>query len=55
MAGIREVPTTATRFERIGSHTHVKGLGLDDDLKAARAKPTMWTPARRFLGQTAMF
>jgi TBP-interacting protein len=41
MAGIREVPTKTTRFERIGSHTHIKGLGLDDDLKAVRVKDGM--------------
>ena len=29
MASIREVPAKTRRFERIGSHTHVKGLGLD--------------------------
>lgn len=29
------------RFERIGSHTHIKGLGLDENLKAVRIKDGM--------------
>ena len=42
MASIRELPTrTATRFERIGAHTHIKGLGLDENLKAASIKDGM--------------
>lgn len=36
MATIKEVPTKAGRFERIGAHTHVKGLGLDDKLNAVK-------------------
>lgn len=30
MATIKEVPAKASRFERIGAHTHIKGLGLDE-------------------------
>ncbi|MCW3994136.1 MAG: RuvB-like domain-containing protein, partial [Candidatus Bathyarchaeota archaeon] len=42
MASIRELPTRqATRFERIGVHTHIKGLGLDEKLKAVRIKDGM--------------
>jgi TBP-interacting protein len=42
VASIRELPSGAkTRFERIGAHTHIKGLGLDEDLKAARIKDGM--------------
>jgi len=42
MAAIRELPTRpATIFERIGAHTHIKGLGLDESLKAARIKDGM--------------
>ncbi len=41
MASIREVPTKARRFERIGAHTHIKGLGLDEDLKAVKVKDGM--------------
>ena len=38
MADIREVPTRITRFERIGAHTHIKGLGLDENMKAVKVK-----------------
>jgi TBP-interacting protein len=42
MASIRELPTGAvSKFERIGAHTHIKGLGLDEDLKAAKIKDGM--------------
>jgi len=41
MATIKEVPTKAGRFERIGAHTHVKGLGLDDNLNAVKVKDGM--------------
>jgi TBP-interacting protein len=41
MASIREVPTVTRRFERIGAHTHIKGLGLDENLKAVRVKDGM--------------
>jgi len=42
MASIKELPTrSTTRFERIGAHTHVKGLGLDENLKAVRIKDGM--------------
>jgi len=41
MAEIREVPTRTTRFERIGAHTHIKGLGLDENLKAVKVKDGM--------------
>jgi TBP-interacting protein len=38
VVSIKEVPTKTRRFERIGSHTHIKGLGLDDSLKAVKIK-----------------
>jgi len=41
MAEIREVPTEGRRFERIGAHTHIKGLGLDQNLKAVKVKDGM--------------
>jgi len=41
MATIKEVPTKARRFERIGTHTHIKGLGLDKNLKAVKVKDGM--------------
>ena len=41
MAEIREVPTRVSRFERIGAHTHIKGLGLDENLKAVKVKDGM--------------
>ena len=41
MADIREVPTHITQFERIGAHTHIKGLGLDENMKAVKVKDGM--------------
>ena len=41
MAEIREVPSKARRFERIGAHTHIKGLGLDEKLEAVKVKDGM--------------
>ena len=41
MAAIREVPSKVGRFERIGAHTHIKGLGLDENLKAIKVKDGM--------------
>ena len=41
MAEIREVAAEARRFERIGAHTHIKGLGLDENLRAIRVKDGM--------------
>ncbi len=41
MASIREVPAKTKRFERIGAHTHIKGLGLDKNMKAVRVKDGM--------------
>ncbi len=41
MATIREVPSKGRRFERIGAHTHVRGLGLDDDMNAVKVKDGM--------------
>jgi TBP-interacting protein len=41
MASIKEVPTKASRFERIGAHTHIKGLGLDKNLRAIKVKDGM--------------
>ena len=37
MASIKELPArSTTKFERIGAHTHIKGLGLDESLKAVK-------------------
>ncbi len=41
MASIREVPSKDRRFERIGAHTHIKGLGLDENMKAVKVKDGM--------------
>ena len=41
MTEITEVPAGGTRSERIGAHTHVKGLGLDENLKAVKVKDGM--------------
>jgi len=41
MATIKEMPTKAGRFERIGAHTHVKGLGLDEKMNAVKIKDGM--------------
>ncbi len=41
MATIKEVPTEVGRFEHIGAHTHVKGLGLDEKLVAIKIKDGM--------------
>ncbi|MCD6409878.1 MAG: RuvB-like helicase [Candidatus Verstraetearchaeota archaeon] len=41
MSGIiRELPTAA-RFERVGAHTHIRGLGLDEKGRAAKIKDGM--------------
>jgi len=41
MATIKEVPGKISRFERIGAHTHIKGLGLDENLNAVKVKDGM--------------
>jgi TBP-interacting protein len=41
MAEIKEVPAPVSRFERVGAHTHIKGLGLDKNLKAIKVKDGM--------------
>jgi len=41
MATIREVPGKVSRFERVGAHTHIKGLGLDENLNAIKIKDGM--------------
>jgi len=41
MAAIRELPAKAGRFERIGAHTHIRGLGLDENLNAIKVKDGM--------------
>lgn len=42
MASIKEVPTgKITRFERVGAHTHIKGLGLDKKGVAVKIKDGM--------------
>ena len=41
MATIKEVPSKISRFERIGAHTHIKGLGLDENLNAVKVKDGM--------------
>ena len=41
MSGIiRELPTAA-RFERVGAHTHIRGLGLDEKGRAVKIKDGM--------------
>jgi len=41
MATIKELPAKTGRFERIGAHTHVKGLGLDENLNAVKVRDGM--------------
>jgi len=41
MAAIKELPTKTSRFERIGAHTHIRGLGLDENLTAIKVKDGM--------------
>jgi len=41
MTAIKELPTKSGRFERIGAHTHIKGLGLDENLTAIKVKDGM--------------
>jgi len=42
MASIRELPKGGvSKFERIGAHTHIKGLGLDEKLKAVKIRDGM--------------
>jgi len=41
MATIREMPNRSTKFERIGAHTHVKGLGPDENLWAVKIKDAL--------------
>lgn len=42
MAAIRELPGGAvSRFERVGAHTHIKGLGLDENGRAVKIKDGM--------------
>lgn len=42
MTSIKEVPTDKiTRFERVGAHTHIKGLGLDKKGNAIKIKDGM--------------
>jgi len=41
MAAIKEVPTKTSRFERVGAHTHIKGLGLGKNLKAIKVEDGM--------------
>ncbi len=41
MAEIKELPSKVSRFERVGAHTHIKGLGLDKNLKAVKVKDGM--------------
>ncbi len=39
---IRELPHESTvRFKRVGLHTHIKGLGLDENLRAVKVKDGM--------------
>jgi TBP-interacting protein len=40
-SSIREVAAKATRFERVGAHTHIRGLGLTEDLKALKVADGM--------------
>jgi TBP-interacting protein len=41
MVNIKELPASKSRFERIGAHTHIKGLGLDEKLGAIKVKDGM--------------
>lgn len=41
MATVREVSSKVRCFERIGAHTHIKGLGLDEKLNAVKVKDGM--------------
>jgi len=41
MATIKELPTKTGRFERIGAHTHIRGLGLDESLNAIKVRDGM--------------
>jgi TBP-interacting protein len=42
MASIRALPPGGiSKFERIGAHTHIKGLGLDEKLRAVKIKDGM--------------
>lgn len=41
MVEIKEVPGKTRRFERVGAHTHIKGLGLDKKLKAVKVRDGM--------------
>jgi TBP-interacting protein len=41
MANIKDLPASKSRFERIGAHTHIKGLGLDEKLGAIKVKDGM--------------
>ena len=42
MTSIRELSSrSVTRFERIGAHTHIKGLGLDEKGRAVKIKDGM--------------
>ncbi|MEM1515759.1 MAG: RuvB-like domain-containing protein [Candidatus Bathyarchaeia archaeon] len=41
MSEIREIPSGLHRFERVGVHTHIKGLGLNENLRAVRIKDGM--------------
>ena len=52
MAKITEVPTGLQRFERIGAHTHIKGLGLDENLKAVKLR-MVWLDRRKLGKQPA--
>ena len=41
MSAIKEVTPPIRHFERIGAHTHIKGLGLQENLKAIKIKDGM--------------
>lgn len=38
MAETKDLPTEARRFRRIRANNHIKGLGLEENLKAIRVK-----------------
>ncbi len=38
---VREITTPTRRFERVGAHTHIKGLGLDERKRAVKVKDGM--------------
>ena len=42
-----------TRIERIGAHSHIRGLGLDDALEAEPGHRKVWLGSCKRVGQLA--